>query len=82
MGDGTRGAMLLTFSPDLELDSVQGDDRRAAVIRALESGQLPAADIACLFSLVFPYKSAPAGRVGFRVRRDDLMNSAVVDKNG
>ncbi|MGJ4844842.1 Z1 domain-containing protein [Leifsonia sp. Le1] len=81
MGDGTRGAMLLTFSPDLDFSTVRDEDRKGAVRDALEGGSLAANDIASLFSLVFPYRSAPAGRVGFRVRRNDLRDMAVVDKD-
>lgn len=79
-GDGTRGAMLLTFSADLARSSSDDEQRKGLVDGALEGGVLSAIDVASLFSLVFPYRSATVGRVGFRVRRSDFKNSPVVDK--
>lgn len=80
MADGTRGAILLTFSPDPDLARTPNDERKLIIQEALEAKELSSSDVASLFSLVFPFKSAPAGRVGFRVRRTDLRDSVIVDK--
>jgi len=58
----TRGALLLTFAADPKsLAKEDRDPRRLA-------DPIDVRDVATLFSLAFPYLSAPRGRFGFRVR--------------
>lgn len=62
-GAGTRGALLLTFA---------ADDGAGTEPKDLPD-PVPAGDIASLFSLAMPYKSAPSGRIAFtaKVKGDD-----------
>ncbi|MDJ1113394.1 Z1 domain-containing protein [Microbacterium dauci] len=79
----TRGALLLTFAfdPELTAEEANGDGRadRERVKRASWPQEMSADSVATLFSLAMPYASAPRGRIGFTVRRDDLADSAIVD---
>lgn len=58
---GTRGAMLLTFA---------ADDGHGTSPGALSDPTHPR-DVATLFSLALPYKSAPQGRIAFTVKYQD-----------
>ncbi|MEO4037825.1 Z1 domain-containing protein [Micrococcaceae bacterium Sec6.3] len=60
---GTRGALLLTFA---------ADDGAGTEPMDLPD-EVPAGDIASLFSLAMPYRSAPSGRIAFtaKVKGDD-----------
>lgn len=58
---GTRGAMLLTFA---------ADDGIGTSPSALPD-PTPSRDVATLFSLALPYKSAPQGRIAFTVKYQD-----------
>jgi hypothetical protein len=81
----TRGALLLTFSIDPVLfpeeQGENGEDRVAPerVKRDAWPDPLATSDVAVLLSLALPYRAAPRGRIGFRVRRDDLASQAIVD---
>jgi hypothetical protein len=83
----TRGALLLTFAidpvvlPEERSEDGSGRADSARVKRAAWPGDLASEDVATIFSLAMPYKSAPRGRVGFGVRREDLPNDAIVDAN-
>lgn len=67
---GTRGAMLLTFAADDGLDTSPND---------LLDPTKPQ-DIATLFSLALPYKSAPGGRIAFTVRYQDGRATYEIDE--
>jgi len=59
---GTRGAILLTFA---------ADDGSAGSLPSALPDPAPSRDIATLFSIAMPYKSAPGGRIAFTVRHQD-----------
>lgn len=71
----TRGALLLTFTYDPELDS--SDDVPAK--RTTWPSDVDAGDVATLISLALPYGSAPRGRIGFGVRREEDAENPIVD---
>jgi len=78
-----RGAILLTFTIDPEVLATDKEETRADANRV----KLPplgdpvdACDVATLVSLALPYDSAPRGRIGFGVRREDLQDEAIVLK--
>lgn len=78
----TRGALLLTFTYDPELTADEVAEGRADASRIKRSAwpaEMPSADVATLLSLAMPYKSAPRGRIGFGVRREDDPDVAIVD---
>lgn len=81
----TRGAILLTFSIDPEvLASEKGDDGSGRVDaprvkRANWPQQVTSSDVATLLSIALPYNAAPRGRIGFRVRREDLGGQAIIE---
>lgn len=85
LSSATRGALLLTFAIDPEVlpeernddGSGRADARR--IKRTAWPSELNSRDVATIFSLAMPYWSAPRGRVGFGVRRDDLPNAAIID---
>ncbi len=58
---GTRGAILLSFAADDGLGTLPGD----------LPDPTPPRDVATLFSLALPYKSAPEGRIAFTVKYQD-----------
>lgn len=79
----TRGAILLTFTIDPELlVGEQGAGRAdAARVKRPPLGEpVSSNDVATLLSLALPYDSAPRGRIGFGVRREDLQDEAIVLK--
>lgn len=69
----TRGAMLLTFAADPSSLAKTDRDPKALI------DPISTADVATLFSLAVPYKSAPRGRIGFRVLDKSKKDSAIVD---
>ncbi|WP_205781385.1 Z1 domain-containing protein [Planctomonas deserti] len=75
----TRGAILLTFSIDPEVDpGTSPEEYTELVKRANWPDRVEPADVATLLSLALPYAAAPRGRVGFRVRREDLKDLPIV----
>jgi hypothetical protein len=80
----TRGAILLTFTIDPEVLPEELDEGRAdaARVRLPQQGSpVSSTDVATLLSLALPYESAPRGRIGFGVKRDDLQDEAIVPKS-
>ncbi|TFD05533.1 Z1 domain-containing protein [Cryobacterium sp. TMT1-66-1] len=80
----TRGALLLTFTIDPVMLDEEKDAGRAEASRVAlpPLGELVSAnDVATLLSLALPYESAPRGRVGFGVRREDLQDEAIIPKD-
>jgi len=81
----TRGALLLTFAYDPEISSGEmRDDGQASADRVRRSAwptPMPSESVATLLSIAMPYASAPRGRVGFTVRREDSADSAIVDRD-
>lgn len=79
----TRGALLLTFAfdPELTADEVAAGDRPEAtrIKRGAWPDKIRPEDVATLLSLAMPYGSAPRGRIGFGVRRDEDPDKAIVD---
>ncbi|GAA2199988.1 Z1 domain-containing protein [Sinomonas flava] len=67
----TRGAMLLTFAAD----PASGKDRNPDLLE----DPIVTKDVATLFSLAMPYKSAPRGRIGFRVLDTSKKDQAIID---
>jgi hypothetical protein len=71
----TRGAMLLTFAADPGgSDASLRDPERLA-------DPIDTSDIATLFSLAAPYRSAPRGRIGFRVLDKSKGDVAIIDSS-
>ena len=76
---------MLSFAIDPEVlpeernEDGTGRADAARVKRAAWTNPLNPEDVATIFSLAMPYRSAPRGRVGFGVRREDLPNDAIVD---
>lgn len=69
----TRGAMLLTFAADpMSEVKAERDPER------LED-PIDTRNVATLFSLAVPYKSAPRGRIGFRVIDGSKADKAIID---
>lgn len=81
----TRGSLLLTFAydPEVTAEEAQNESRASAdrVKRESWADPVPSMDVATLLSLAMPYGSAPRGRVGFKVRREDSADSAIVDRD-
>ncbi|WP_198169788.1 Z1 domain-containing protein [Agromyces laixinhei] len=76
----TRGAILLTFSVDPEVtEGMTRDEYSELVKRANWPDHVTPADVATLLSVALPYNAAPRGRIGFRVRREDLRDRAIID---
>jgi len=81
----TRGAILLTFSIDPEVlpaerhEDGSGRVDASRIKRADWSQEIASSDVATLLSIALPYNAAPRGRIGFRVRREDLGGQAIVD---
>ena len=78
-----RGAILLTFTIDPEVLEEEKDLGRADATRVkipLFGEPVSSKDVATLLSLALPYGSAPRGRIGFGVRREDLQDEAIVPK--
>ncbi|MEV8181520.1 Z1 domain-containing protein [Specibacter sp. NPDC078692] len=69
----TRGAMLLTFAAD-PVSTAKADRDPDNLLDPINLQ-----DVATLFSLAVPYKSAPRGRIGFRVVDKSRGESAIVD---
>src|SRR5690606_31161171 len=69
---GTRGAMLLTFAADDGLGTLPND----------LPDPTPSRDVATLFSLALPYKSAPSGRIAFTVRYQDGRATYEIEPGG
>lgn len=69
----TRGAMLLTFAADPDSDVKAERDPE------MLSDPIQTEDVATLFSLAVPFKSAPRGRIGFRVLDKSKENEAIID---
>ncbi|MGV8885439.1 MAG: Z1 domain-containing protein [Microbacteriaceae bacterium] len=63
---GTRGALLLTFAADPK--GTEKAERNPDLL----ADPIDSRNVASLFSLAFPYKSAPRGRIGFRVKDNSL----------
>ena len=77
------GAILLTFTIDPEVLEEEKDAGRADSTRVKlppVGDPVSSKDIATLLSLALPYESAPRGRVGFGVRREDLQDAPIVPK--
>lgn len=85
LSTATRGALLLTFAYDPEVSSEEmRDEGRASINRIKRSAwptPMPSESVATLISLAMPYASAPRGRIGFTVRREDDADSAIVDRD-
>ncbi|MFA4930106.1 MAG: hypothetical protein WC558_16440, partial [Patulibacter sp.] len=76
----TRGAILLNFAYDPEMPEVgEGEEPAKAPDRSQWPESIEPSDVACLLSLALPYAAAPRGRIGFRVRREDLKDEVTVD---
>lgn len=79
----TRGALLLTFSYDPEITDAEkqaeGRVDAARIKRAAWPDEMTPENIATLLSLAMPYGSAPRGRIGFGVRREDDADNPIVD---
>lgn len=79
----TRGAVLLTFSYDPEVtdEEKQSEGRADAtrIKRANWPDDMTPESVATLLSLAMPYGSAPRGRIGFGVRREDDADNPIVD---
>ena len=75
---GTRGTLLLALAADCNWpeDVKLAKDRLDYMGEAADSS-----DVATLISLTFPYKAAPNGRIGFRVRDKNLPDFGMVDVN-
>ncbi|WPR64378.1 Z1 domain-containing protein [Glutamicibacter protophormiae] len=69
----TRGAMLLTFASD-PVSNVKAERDPEKLVDPID-----VRDVATLFSLAVPYRSAPRGRIGFRVLDNSRRDSAIVD---
>jgi hypothetical protein len=69
----TRGAMLLTFAADPASEAKE-DRNPEHLIDPIDPR-----DVATLFSLAMPYKSAPRGRIGFRVIDPSKEDQAIID---
>lgn len=69
----TRGAVLLTFAADPDTDDKAGRDPE------LLQDPIGIEDVATLFSLAVPFKSAPRGRIGFRVLDKSKEDQAIID---
>lgn len=80
----TRGALLLTFAYDPELTpEEQGGEGRVSLARIKRTAwpeRMESQNVATLISLAMPYSSAPRGRIGFTVRREDDADKAIVDR--
>ncbi|KQV06557.1 Z1 domain-containing protein [Leifsonia sp. Root112D2] len=85
LSSATRGALLLTFAfdpavlPEEKSDDGKGRADSGRVKRGAWPTPVTSADVATLISLAVPYLSAPRGRIGFGVRREDLSNQAIID---
>ncbi|MEJ6555545.1 Z1 domain-containing protein [Microbacterium esteraromaticum] len=83
LSTNTRGALLLTFAFDPEVSEderqLHGRADAARIKRAAWPDLVEPEDVATLFSLAMPYKSAPRGRIGFGVRREDDADNPIVD---
>lgn len=84
LSTSTRGALLLTFTIDPEWIENDPSNEQSRVARARVQREnwpetIKGADVATLMSIALPYAAAPRGRIGFKVRRDDLENEAIVD---
>lgn len=81
----TRGALLLTFAYDPEVSPEELRDEGRATAERVKRGAwptpMPSESVATLLSLAMPYASAPRGRIGFTVRREDNADSAIVDRD-
>lgn len=76
----TRGAILLTFSIDPEgASQISREEYSEVVKRENWPHQVAPADVATLVSLALPHAAAPRGRIGFRVRREDLKDTPIID---
>lgn len=79
----TRGALLLTFSydPEVTAEEQQAEGRASAerIKRAAWPSTMTSENVATLLSLAMPYASAPRGRIGFGVRREDVADNPIVD---
>lgn len=80
----TRGAILLTFAYDPELTDAERESEgradAARIKRALWPAVMTPENVATLVSLAMPYGSAPRGRIGFGVRREDDADSPIVNR--
>lgn len=85
LSEATRGALLLTFAfdPEVSADEVRDEGRASAnrIKRSAWPTSVPSESVATLLSLAMPYASAPRGRIGFTVRREDNADSAIVDRD-
>lgn len=81
----TRGALLLTFAFDPELTKEEAAVGERPDASRIKKGawpeQIQPEDVATLLSLAMPYGSAPRGRIGFGVLRDndEYRDKAIVD---
>lgn len=79
----TRGALLLTFAfdPALTAEEAAKGERadRARIRRDAWPAVITSDNVATLLSLAMPYGSAPRGRIGFAVRREEDADAAIVD---
>jgi len=69
---GTRGAMLLTFAADRDDTALPKD-----LVDPTPVGQ-----VATLFSLALPYRSAPGGRIAFTVKYQDGRATYKIEPGG
>jgi hypothetical protein len=84
LSTATRGAILLTFAYDPAMTADEIAEGRAAAERVKRSSwpaTMTSESVATLLSLAMPYASAPRGRIGFTVRREDNADSAIVDRD-
>ncbi len=81
----TRGALLLTFAFDpvvtKEEAAADGRPEKSRLKRSAWPDKIQPEDVATLISLAMPYGSAPRGRIGFGVRREDEPDMAIVDSD-
>lgn len=84
LATGTRGALLITFAYDPEVSDAEleefGRADPARVARKAWPAGMPQESVATLISLAMPYRSAPRGRIGFGVRREDDADNPIVDR--
>ena len=82
LATATRGAILLTFSIDPATNPDMSREEYAELVKRVNwPDPVVTADVATLISLALPYDSAPRGRIGFRVRREDLSDRAIIDRD-
>lgn len=75
----TRGAFLLTFAGDSASTKFHDPKKPGVTDPARLPDSTDPKNIATLFSYALPLASAPAGRIAFKVRREDRPDDAIVE---